>query len=94
MNLEDFNALTDEEKQTYLSSFDNAQKSIDDLTAERDSFKTENETLAKQIEQNNKELKATKELNFTLARKVDVGKKEDPETALYKFMKGFRNNGH
>lgn len=95
MKLEDFNALTDEEKQTYLSSFDNAQKSIDDLTAERDSFKTENKMLAKQVEQNNKELKATKELNFTLARKVDIGKQEDPETSLYNFiMKGFRNNGY
>ena len=94
MKLEDFNALTDEEKQTYLSSFDTAQKNIDDLTAERDSFRTENETLAKQVEQNNKELKATKELNFTLARKINVGAKEDPEQALYNFMKGFRNNGH
>lgn len=90
MKLEDFNALTDEEKATFLNSIDGQQKQIDDLTAERNSFKTENETLSKQIEANNKELKATKELNFTLARKINTGVKEDPEETLYNFMKGFK----
>lgn len=90
MKLEDFNALTDEEKATFLNSIDGQQKQIDNLTAERNSFKTENETLSKQIEANNKELKATKELNFTLARKINTGVKEDPEETLYKFMKGFK----
>lgn len=90
MKLEDFNALTDEEKATFLNSIDGQQKQIDDLIAERNSFKTENETLFKQIEVNNKELKATKELNFTLARKINTGVKEDPEETLYNFMKGFK----
>ena len=90
MKLDEFNALSDEEKTTYLSGFENSDKQIADLTAERDSFKTENEALTKQIEQTNKELKATKELNFTMARKINVLPKDDPETTLYNFMKGYR----
>ena len=93
MKLEDFNALTDDEKATYLSSVETSQKSIDDLTAERDSYKTENDTLRAQLETNNKELKATKEMNFTLARKINTEPSKDPETILYDFVKEF-NNGH
>lgn len=90
MKLEDFNALSDEEKTNYLSGIETDQKRIDDLTAERDSFKTENDSLRSQVEQTNKELKATKELNFTMARKINVGSKDDPETTLYNFMKGMK----
>lgn len=88
MNLEEFNALSDEEKTTFLAGVETSEKQISDLTAERDSFKTENEQLTKQIEKTNTELKATKELNFTMARKINVGPVDDPETTLYKFMKG------
>lgn len=91
MKLEDFNALTDEEKTTYLSSIENSQKSIDDLTAERDSFKTENSDLKAQLDTNSKELKATKEMNFTLARKVSAAPVEDDETILFNFMKGYKS---
>lgn len=90
MILEDFNALSDEEKTNYLKSIETDQKKIEDLTAERDSFKTENDTLRSQVEQTNKELKATKELNFTMARKINVGSQDDPETTLYNFMKGMK----
>lgn len=93
MKLEEFNALTDEEKATYLTSIETTQKSIDDLTAERDSFKTENDNLRAQLETNNKELKATKEMNFTLARKINTEPAKDPETQLFDFIKEF-NNGH
>ena len=88
MKLEDFNLLSDEDKTTFLASIESNEKTISDLTAERDSFKTENEQLTAEIEKSNKELKATKELNFTMARKINTGSKDDPETALYKFMKG------
>ena len=88
MKLEDFNLLSDEDKTTFLASIESNEKTISDLTAERDSFKTENEQLTAEIEKNNKELKATKELNFTMARKINTGSKDDPETALYNFMKG------
>ncbi len=90
MILEDFNALSDEQKTAYLSGIESDQKKIEDLTAERDSFKTENDSLRSQLEQNNKELKATKELNFTMARKINVGSQDDPETTLYNFMKGMK----
>lgn len=90
MLLEDFNALSDEQKTAYLSGIETDQKKIEDLTAERDSFKTENDTLRSQVEQTNKELKATKELNFTMARKINIGSKDDPETTLYNFMKGMK----
>ena len=91
MKLEDFNSLSDEDKAAYLNSVDNATKQIENLTAERDSFKTENASLLEQNAASTKELKATKELNFTLARKINVGSEEDPETTLYNFIKGVKS---
>lgn len=90
MKLEDFNNLTEEEKATYLNSIDNVNKQLEDVTAERDSFKAENSSLIEQNTASNKELKATKELNFTLARKINIGAQTDPETELYEFIKGVR----
>ena len=90
MKLEDFNNLTDEEKATYLSSAEATAKQVDDLTAERDSFKTENEELSNRLSSSSQELKATKELNFTLARKVNVAENKDPEQVIYEFMKGYK----
>lgn len=89
MKLEEFNNLSDEEKTSLLSSFENSEKTISDLTAERDSFKSENEQLTKQIDETNRDLKATKELNFTLARKINTSPKKDVEETILDFMKGF-----
>jgi hypothetical protein len=69
------------------------QKSIDDLTAERDSFKTENANLHTQFETTNNELKATKEMNFTLARRINTEPVKDPDTILHDLIKEF-NNGY
>ena len=93
MKLEDFNGLTEEEKIAFLASEESTSKQVEDLTAERDSFKTENEELKKKAEITGAELKKTKELNFTLARKIAVPENKDDETILFDFMKGF-NNGH
>lgn len=90
MKLDEFNLLSDEEKSAYLTSIETTQKSLDDLTAERDSFKTENDNIKAQLEANNKELKATKEMNFTLARKINTAPEEDADTTLFNFMKGIR----
>lgn len=90
MKLDEFNLLSDEEKSAYLTSIETTQKNIDDLTAERDSFKTENDNIKAQLEANNKELKATKEMNFTLARKINTAPEEDADTTLFNFMKGIR----
>lgn len=87
MDINEFNALSDEQKAQYLSSIDAANKQIEDLTAERDSFKNENDSLKESAANTAKELKATKELNFTLARKVKTDPVDD-ETALYNFIKG------
>ena len=91
MKLDEFKALSEEDQATYLSSIETTQKSIDDLTAERDSFKKENADLQTQLEGATKELKATKEMNFTLARKIDAAPEPDAEENLYKFMKGFKD---
>lgn len=88
MTLEEFNALTDEEKSAYLSGAETLEKNVENLTAERDSLTSDNNALNKEREDMQKELKATKELNFSLARKINVGQKEDPEETLYNFMKG------
>lgn len=94
MKLDEFNALSDEEKTAYLSSIETTQKTLDDLTAERDSFKTENDSLRTQLDANNKELKATKEMNFTLARKINTEPTQDTETQLFNFIKEFNQNGY
>ena len=72
MKLEDFNNLTEDEKATYLNSIDGINKQLEDVTAERDSFKAENSSLIEQNTASNKELKATKELNFTLASTINI----------------------
>ena len=90
MKLEDFNNLSEEEKNAFLETAANTTKQVEDLTAERDSLRNENVQLSGQIENNSKELKATKELNFTLARKINVSDSKDDETILYEFMKGYR----
>lgn len=90
MKLDEFNTLSDEEKSAYLAGVETAQQSINDLTAERDSFKTENNQIKAQLEANNKELKATKEMNFTLARKIDTKPAESPEDILHNIIKEFR----
>lgn len=87
MKLEDFNNLSDEEKQQYLATIEGTAKQVEDLTAERDSFKTENDQLREDAVKSSKELKATKELNFALARKVSVEENKDEEKALYDFIK-------
>ena len=91
MKLEDFNSLSEEEKANYLNSIDSVNKQLENVTAERDSFKSENASLIEQNAASTKELKATKELNFTLARKINVGSEEDPETTLYNFIKGVKS---
>ena len=90
MKLDEFNTLSDEDKEAFLRSIETTEKSLTDLEAERDSFKAENKSLKTQLEANNKELKATKEMNFTLARKIDTAPESDAETTIFNFMKGFR----
>ena len=90
MKLEDFNNLSDEEKSAFLDGASASNRQIEDLTAERDSFKSENATLKQQAAADSKELKATKEMNFTLARRLNVTEEtKDDETLLYEFIQNF-----
>lgn len=90
MKLEDFNNLSDEDKAAYLTAADSNAKSLEEITAERDSFKTENDKLIEQASANAQELKATKELNYTLARKINIEPSKDIEEVIHNFIKGER----
>ena len=90
MKIEDFNALSEEEKAAVLAGAEANEKKLSDITAERDSFKAENEKLNADNTAKSAELQKTKELNFTLARQVDVNKSIDPEQQLYDFIKGVK----
>ena len=50
---------------------------VSDLTAERDSYKDENQKLKEKSEAQAKELQETKKLNFALARRTSA---EEPKT--------------
>lgn len=86
MTLEEFNSLEDSEKQTLLSTFN--QQIVENLEAERDSFKNELEELKEQFGLLKEENKKTKELNFTLGRRLNVeNKKQDTEEILHDMFK-------
>ena len=90
MKIEDFNALSDEEKAAVLTGAEANEKKLSDITAERDSFKAENDKLNADNKAKTAELQKTKELNFTLARQVNVNDSIDPEQQLYDFIKGVK----
>lgn len=71
MTLEQFNALSEEEKNAFLTSEEKLQSDLKNVEAERDSFKTENDKLLEESKKTQEDLKSAKELNFTLARKID-----------------------
>lgn len=75
MTYEDFISIEDEnERKRIFQAMDDAGVLYDDMEAERNSFKDENEKLRDEIKDIKAEMKKTKELNFTLARTVDQSK--------------------
>lgn len=75
MTYDDFMSLeTDDEKRKVFQALDDAGVLYDDMEAERNSFKDENDKLREEIKDLRAEMKKTKELNFTLARTVDQSK--------------------
>lgn len=85
---EEFLAMNEEDQNSYLAAADANAQLVQDLTAERDSFKTENEQLKASAAETAKELKQVKETNYTLARKLSVEDTDtDPEEALYNLFK-------
>ena len=63
---------------------------IEELTAERDSLKTENDTFTQQLSANAEELKKTKELNYTLARQISREPAIDEDAEITKILKDLR----
>lgn len=74
MNLEDFNKLTDEEKEAFLSSSEKTASDLKEREIEISSLKSENENFKEVITKTEDDLKKTKELNYTLARNMDTSK--------------------
>ena len=88
MDFEEFEALTVEEKSVLYKDMVDKISTLENITAERDSFKTENETLLKENTDKSEELKKTKEMNITLARKLDTSsKRESVEDILHNMFK-------
>lgn len=71
MTLDQFNALSEDEKTAFLTSEEKLQSDLKNVEAERDSFKNENDKLLEESKKTQEDLKSAKELNFTLARKID-----------------------
>ena len=81
MTREDFLNLTEEQQAAFLTAEEGQAATLSDLEAERDSLKTENDSLRLAGQQREAELKKTKELNFTLARQVSTGSASAPKSA-------------
>lgn len=67
----------------YEALYQEAAKSITELTAERDSLLTENKTLRDQAEAAIADGAKARELNYTLARQLDLGKVNDKSPEEY-----------
>lgn len=86
MNLKEFNELSDEDKSALLTKINETLILYDDMEAERDSFKTENEKLQKELSDIKSEMKKTKELNFTLARSIKREPDKSAEDILHEMF--------
>lgn len=84
MTYEELTVMTEEERRNALDAEANR---INDLEAERDSFKNENDKLLSENKKLEEELKKTKELNFTLGRKVNTATTKSAEELLNELFK-------
>ena len=83
MDYDAFKSLSeDEQRAAYIES-----STLDDLEAERNSFKDENERLNNQIKEIREELRKTKEMNFSLSRKVAAEPKKSAEDIMNELFK-------
>ena len=86
MTDEEIKALQEENAALKKTAAD-TEKTIKDLTAERDSLKTENEALAKARTEWETEEKKLKETNYTLARHINVASDKSVEELLNEAFK-------
>ena len=88
MTYEEYKALTEEEQTAIFAAMDEKGILYDDMEAERDSFKTENEQLKAELLEAKTEMKKTKELNFTLARQINTKPEKSAEDILHEMFIG------
>ena len=86
MELKEFKELSEEDQSALLTKLNETAILYDDMEAERDSFKNENEQLQKELSEIKSEMKKTKELNFTLARSVKREPDKSAEDILHEMF--------
>lgn len=85
LDITNISDMTEEQLRNLLQS---AADQVQNLEAERDSFKEENDKLKEESKKLNTELSNTKKLNFTLARSLDTsGKTRGVEDTLHEMFK-------
>ena len=85
LDITNISDMTEEQLRTLLQS---AADQVNNLEAERDSFKEENERLKENEKKLSDDLQQTKKLNFTLARSLDTsGKTKSVEDTLHEMFK-------
>ena len=85
LDITNISDMTEEQLRNLLHS---AADQVQNLEAERDSFKEENDKLKEESQKLNTELSNTKKLNFTLARSLDTsGKTRGVEDTLHEMFK-------
>ena len=85
LDITNISDMTEEQLRNLLQS---AADQVQNLEAERDSFKEENERLKENEKKLSDDLQQTKKLNFTLARSLDTsGKTRGVEDTLHEMFK-------
>ena len=85
LDITNISDMTEEQLRNILQS---AADQVENLEAERDSFKEENERLKGNEKKLSEDLQQTKKLNFTLARSLDTsGKTRGVEDTLHEMFK-------
>lgn len=87
MTYDEYKALSDDDQKALFASMDEKSILYDDMEAERDSFKNENEKLKGELQDAKAEMKKTKELNFTLARNMKSEPVKSAEDILHEMFK-------
>ena len=85
LDITNISDMTEEQLRNLLQS---AADQVQNLEAERDSFKEENEQLKENEKKLSEDLQQAKKLNFTLARSLDTsGKTRGVEDTLHEMFK-------
>ena len=85
LDITNISDMTEEQLRNLLQS---AADQVQNLEAERDSFKEENERLKENEKKLSDDLQQTKKLNFTLARSLDTsGRTKGVEDTLHDMFK-------